>query len=385
MIRRILAVSLTAGLVIAAGVAGAADLPKQVSWTAYGTTSSGYANGIAIGNVLKKNYGTEVRLVPGKNDVSRMIPVEKGKVDLCACGTAAILAQEGVYDFGKKRWGPQKLRNLFNNAKGRNGTTLALANDVGVKDLSDLKGKRMAWVRGAPALNVNLEGFLAFGGLSWDDVKKVEFPGWKQAVDGVINGQADAVIASTVSPHIQRLAASPRGNLHPATPHGDAEAWKRAKAAAPWWVQRQVSVGINLDSNMQGKVPYEGIGFPYPIYVTYPDRSDDFAYALTKAVVSNHAAITEALKNADGYGIDRQLFDWALPYHPGAIKYYKEIGAWTAAAESHNNMLLKRQDVLAAAWKKVKGMDLSAEEHAKKWRAERAAALDAAGLVVTFR
>ena len=385
MIRRILAVSLTAGLVTAAGVAGAADLPKQVSWTAYGTTSSGYANGIAIGNVLKKNYGTEVRLVPGKNDVSRMIPVEKGKVDLCACGTAAILAQEGVYDFGKKRWGPQKLRNLFNNAKGRNGTTLALANDVGVKNLSDLKGKRMAWVRGAPALNVNLEGFLAFGGLTWDDVKKVEFPGWKQAVDGVINGQADAVIASTVSPHIQRLAASPRGNLHPATPHGDAEAWKRAKAAAPWWVQRQVSVGINLDSNMQGKVPYEGIGFPYPIYVTYPDRSDDFAYALTKAVVSNHAAITEALKNADGYGIDRQLFDWALPYHPGAIKYYKEIGAWTAAAESHNNMLLKRQDVLAAAWKKVKGMDLSAEEHAKKWRAERAAALDAAGLVVTFR
>ena len=70
MIRRILAVSLTAGLVTAAGVAGAADLPKQVSWTAYGTTSSGYANGIAIGNVLKKNYGTEVRLVPGKNDVS---------------------------------------------------------------------------------------------------------------------------------------------------------------------------------------------------------------------------------------------------------------------------------------------------------------------------
>ena len=95
--------------------------------------------------------------------------------------------------------------------------------------------------------------------------------------------------------------------------------------------------------------------------------------------------LTEALKNADGYGIDRQLFDWALPYHPGAIKYYKEIGAWTAAAESHNNMLLKRQDVLAAAWKKVKGMDLSAEEHAKKWRAERAAALDAAGLVGTFR
>ena len=150
-------------------------------------------------------------------------------------------------------------------------------------------------------------------------------------------------------------------------------------------MQRKVSVGIAIDSNMQGAVPYDGIGFPYPIYVTYPDRSDDFAYALTKAVVSHHAEITEALKNADGYGIDRQLFDWALPYHPGAIKYYKEINAWTPEAEKHNQMLLKRQDVLAAAWDKVKAMDLSDDEHAKKWRAERAAALAAAGLTVTFK
>ena len=81
-------------------LAHAADLPKNLYWTAYGTTSSGYANGVAIGNVLKKLYDSEVRLVPGKNNVSRMIPVEKGKVDLCAYGMAAILAMEGVFDFG---------------------------------------------------------------------------------------------------------------------------------------------------------------------------------------------------------------------------------------------------------------------------------------------
>ncbi len=385
MIRRAIPALVALAFVITAGTAQAADLPKNVSWTAYGTTSSGYANGVAIGNVLKKHYGTEVRLLPGKNDVSRMIPVEKGKVDLCACGMAAILAMEGVFDFGKKRWGPQRLYNVFNNAKGKNGTTLALAKDVGAKTLADLRGKRMAWVRGAPALNVNLEGFLAFGGLTWDDVKKVEFPGWKQAVDGVINGQADAVIVSTVSPHLQRLAASPRGNMHPATPHGDAAAWERAKAAAPWWLPRLVSVGINLESNMQGKVPFEGIGFPYPAYVTYGDRSQDFIYALTKAVVSHHEDITAALKNADGYGIARQVFDWALPYHPGAIKYYEEIGAWGEREKAHNAALLKRQEVLAAAWEKVIAMHLSGKEHEAKWREVRVAELAAAGLAAPFK
>jgi len=362
-------------------------LPKQISWTAYGTTSSGYANGVAIGNVLKKVYDTEVRLVPGKNDISRMIPVEKGKVDLCACGMAAVLAMEGAYDFGKKRWGPQRLFNLFNNAKGKNGTTLALANDIGIKSAADLRGKRMAWVRGAPALNVNLAGFLAYGGLTWDDVEKVEFPGWKQANDGVINGLADAVIVSTVSPHLQRLAASPRGNIHPAVPHGDKEAWARMRAAAPWAVPRKVSVGINLESNTQqeGKVPFDGFGFPYPSYVTYGDRSNDFVYALTKAVVSNHEKITATLKNADGYGIDRQLFDWAIPYHPGAIRYYKEVGAWTPAAEAHNAALLKRQDVLAAAWTKVIALDLDDEAHKAKWQEIRVAALEAAGMTAPFK
>lgn len=361
------------------------NLPKNVSWTAYGTTSSGYANGVAIGNVMKKVYDTEVRLVPGKNDISRMIPVRSGKVDLCACGAAALLAQEGVFDFAKPKWGPQRLFNLFNNAKGKNGTTLALAGDIGVKTLADLKGKRMAWVRGAPALNNNLEGFLAFAGLTWDDVTKVQFPGWRQAVDGVINGQADAVIASTVSPHIQRLAASPRGIMHPALPHSDVEGWKRAKGVAPHWNPRKVSVGIALESNMQAVVPYDGGGFPYPIYVTYNDRSDDFTYALTKAVVSNEAKITEALKNADGYGVDRQVLSWVLPYAPGAIKYYKEVGAWTMENQKHNDMLLKRQDVLADAWSKVKAMKLSGDEHIAKWAAARAAALEAAGLAVPFR
>ena len=121
-------------------------------------------------------------------------------------------------------------------------------------------------------------------------------------MDVIINGQAEAVNVSTVSPHLQRLGSSPRANIHSLTPHADTAAWTHAVAAAPRWLPRDVSVGINLESNTQkwGMMPYEGIGFPYPAYVTYGDRSHEFAYALTKAVVINHEKITAALKNVDG-------------------------------------------------------------------------------------
>jgi len=182
-----------ATVVLGAGsvFAGDVKLPSQISWTAYGTTSSGYAQSIGIGQMLKKNYGTGLRVIPGKNDVSRMVPLRAGQSPLCACGFAAYFAQEGVFMFGTKKWGPMRLYNLFNNI-GDNGQQLVVAGDVGIKSVKDLKGKRVTWVKGAPALNLNVQAFLAFGGLTWNDVKKIVVPGWKQSAEAVINGQADA-------------------------------------------------------------------------------------------------------------------------------------------------------------------------------------------------
>ena len=207
----------TIGLAAVLAVAGtsfasAADvkLPPQISWTAYGTTSSGYAQSIGIGQMLTKKYGTALRVIPGKNDVSRQVPLRENQTPLCACGSAAYFSQEGVMMFGTKAWGPQRIFNLFNNI-GDNGQQGVVAGDAGVKTIKDIKGKRVTWVRGAPALNVNMTAFLAFAGLTWDDVQRVDVPGWGQSMQAIINGQADVAWGSTVSSVYNQLAASPRG------------------------------------------------------------------------------------------------------------------------------------------------------------------------------
>ena len=358
-------------------------MPKSLSWTAYGTTSSGYAQSVGLGQMLQKKYGTDLRIIPGKNDVSRMAPLKAGQAEICACGIAAYFGQEGVFMFADKDWGPLRVFNLFNNI-GRNGQSIVVAADAGVKVPADLKGKRVTWVKGAPALNTNASAFLAFAGLTWNDVVKVEVPGWKQSADAVINGQADATWGSTVSSAYNQLAASPRKLFWPTLPHSDKAAWERAWKVAPHWQQTMVSNAIDAKNNTSGNVPFEGNNYPYPIFVAMPNVTDDLAYNLTKAVMENYDDFKEAGPGMDGYQLKNQDLDWIFPYHKGAIKYFKEKGVWTAEHDKHNAQMLKRQDVLEAAWKEMKSKKVDDDKFEQEWMKIRAAHLEKAGMPIPF-
>ncbi|MBL4906185.1 MAG: TAXI family TRAP transporter solute-binding subunit [Sneathiella sp.] len=374
-------IAVTVGLaaVSLASPASAEGLPKSMIWTAYGTTSSGYAQAVAIGNVLKNEFGTSLRVLPGKNDISRMTPLKIGKAGYCACGIASYFGQEGVMQFATASWGPQPLRVIM-TSKGSFGLGLAIAKDAGIEKLSDLKGKRVAWVRGSDALNIAATAFLAYGGLTWDDVKKVEFPGFKDSIDGVINGQIDTAFSSTVSPHIKRLAASPRGVTWASLPTTDSAAWKRMNDVAPYFSPVKATVGAEMSKDK----PWIGAGYPYPILVTNASQSADEVYTLTKAMVENFDGFKDNAPGAKGWNIDNQNFEWILPYHEGSVKYFKEIGKWSDSAQKHQDTLVKRQDVLAKSYAAYKATNPSKDEFKAGWTKARVDALAAANLVVNF-
>jgi TRAP transporter TAXI family solute receptor len=356
-------------------------MPKEISWTAYESGSSGYSQSVGIGNMLKKKYDVDLRIIPGKNDVSRQTPLRIGQSKLCACGIAAYFSQEGVLMFAEKTWGPQRVYNLFNNI-GSNGQQLAVSEASGIKKPADLKGKRVTFIRGAPALNTNTEAMLAFAGLTWDDVQKIEVPGWGQSVQAVINGQADAVWGSTVSSSYAQLINSPQGLYLMPLPHSNDEAWKRAHEVAPWWAKSKVTTVV---AGYKHDTSYEGNNYPYPIFIAMSDTPDELAYGLTKAVMENYPEIKDGGPSMDGYQLSNQNLKWVFPYHPAAIKYFKEKGLWKAEHDTHNAALMKRQDVLADAWKSMSGKTVADDKFAEEWLKVRADALTKAGMPVVFK
>lgn len=366
------------GIFALAANLSAADLklPDTLVTTAYDTSSAGYSQMVAIGSMLKNKYGVNLRVLPGKNDVSRLTPLKKGTAQFAAGGGDSVFAQEGVFTFGTQGWGPMPIRLLLINRSGACGN-FVVAKDTGVKTMADLKGKRVAWVRGAPSLQKLSEALLAFANLTPDDVKKVEVGGWQASIDGILNGDIDAAIVTTNSTAVIKIQASPRGATHPPLPLADEAGWKRTRHILPWLVKGQCTDGPAIPGGKQ-----EGVAALYPILISTHDTSVDIAYGMTKAMVEGFDAYKDGAPGINGWHVSQQLEDYFLPWHEGAIKALKELGKWNNKMQEHQDKMLKRQEALAKAWKAYTAKP--AADFEKGWMAARASALSAAGMQVIF-
>ena len=356
----------------------APEFPRTMSWSAYNLGTTGYNQAVGIGKALKDNYNVNLRVLPGKNDVSRLLPLQRGRVQFSANGVATYFGQEGVFQFAGKTWGPMPLR-LVIASHGDSNQALGVANDLGIKSYADLRGKRVPYVRGAPALNVTTEAFLACGGLTWNDVERVDFPGYNAMWTGIVNGQVDAAYATTVSGPTRKLEASPRGIFWPPAPHDDAGCWQRMDAVVPFMQKHVATRGAAISEDN----PHEGATYPYPMLITLAGQDEQLVHDLAKAIHIHY----EEYKNADpgsiGWAMDRQNFQWVVPFHEGAVRYFKSVDVWSDADDAHNSRLIQRQSVLATAWQAHQAED--PDDFSAAWMVRRAAALDAAGFDPIWR
>jgi TRAP transporter TAXI family solute receptor len=87
--------------------------------------------------------------------------------------------------------------------------------------------------------------------------------------------------------------------------------------------------------NTQGEPTYKGLAHDFKTIdvgsmhlITDAKVSDDLIYEMTKRIWENREAI--AAKHPAGKSINEKnvVRDVGTPFHPGAIKFYKEIGVW---------------------------------------------------------
>ncbi|MEQ9126403.1 MAG: ABC transporter substrate-binding protein, partial [Alphaproteobacteria bacterium] len=170
----------------------------------------------------------------------------------------AFFAAEGTYDFAVPEWGPQDLRIVT----GRLATVgFAVAGDIGVKEISDLRGKRIGFVKGNPSVNVKNEAYLAYGGLTLDDIQPVWFGSYGAMKTAVIAGQLDAFGSVTTSANMREIEASPRGLVWPQFRPENKEGWKSVTDVVSFAEPAKETKGAGLSEEN----PAWLVGYRYPM------------------------------------------------------------------------------------------------------------------------
>lgn len=299
---------------------GTADAQQKTM--AIGTGGTGgvyYPLGGAIANVLSKNLPNvqaTAEVTGGSVDNLKLIASGQSELGF----TMADAAQDAVKGEGKFTSGKVPLQTLL--VVYPNRMHVVTVEGTGIEKLSDLKGKRVSTGSPGGATEVMAFRVIEAAGLDKDKDMTRERLGVAESVNAIKDRKIDAFfwVGGLPTAAVTDLAATPGMKLK-LIDHSEVVDKMNAKYG-------------NLYS--AGKIPsgtYPGydkdntIAEVWNIIVTGNKMSDDDAYTIVKTLVEKKADLVAVHKEANSFSLDNQVQDRSpVPFHPGALKYFKEKG-----------------------------------------------------------
>jgi len=197
--------------------------------------------------------------------------------------------------------------------------------DSPIKSLAEIKGKRISWGYGSQkAVQRVVDAQLAIAGLSGDDVQKILTPNIVAAADDFIGNKTDAFWFATGSAKVKQASASVGGIR--ALPITDKpEAVKAMQKHVPGSYPMVLNPAPPLDGILE---PTMVMAYDVVLF-TNVNVKEDVIYRITKAVHQNKKDMSVVFRPMAGFESDRMATEYDhLQYHPGAVKFFKEIGQW---------------------------------------------------------
>jgi TRAP transporter TAXI family solute receptor len=240
-----------------------------------------------------------------------------------------------------KQFGKNKVRLLFSGSTPP--AAFVVRADSGIKTTPDLKGKRVMYTMPSNMTFTNCgEILLNAAGMTTKDIKDITFSGPKVAQEAIPENKIDAFIV--LFPSVGKTAWAEELNI--AVPirliAGDPKTYPAVISKIPY-AQETVLYAEYYGKMVDGK-DLPTVGIPHN-FLTRTDLPDDFVYEVMKAFFSHLDELYVFHHEAKPY-LANPLKTAVLPFHPGAIKYYKEKGLWTAEMEKNQQRLLKEVGAL---------------------------------------
>ena len=207
--------------------------------------------------------------------------------------------------------------------------------DSPIKTIQDIRGKRVTGEYPAQLANwYNLYGYLAGAGMKWEDIKIVPVPGVNEGVDALIQGRADVSLCALNAAKVKEADAAV-GVRHlsiDCSADGEKRLRRSVPGYYPHWLKSGQATAIVEDTCVNA----------YDIYLTsHKGAADRVISTVLKGIWDNIEKLPPLHPNFKDWTRQRAVDpDVTMPYHPGAIQFFKERGVWPASMEDVQRKLL---------------------------------------------
>jgi len=272
--------------------------------------------GGAIAELIQKAIpGTNISVLPG-GGIANVMGVEEGKADIgFGNSSSSVDGWAGRPPFKAPTKNVRQLANLYPQY-----FQMVVLDESPIKSVADLKGKAISPGPKGHTGELLAQQVLQVYGLSYKEMSKVHHVHYSDSVNLMKDGHADAFILGTTIPgsSILDLATTKKIRLLSLPDDKIKELQKMNEGYIKRIIPAGTYPGVNYDVQTVGYFTH---------LVISAKLSDDLVYKITKVISENVARLADVVKDMKGVTAKDLALDIGLPFHPGALKYYKEVGA----------------------------------------------------------
>lgn len=305
------------GAVACAGVAlsfGAGA--QQVTFMTGPQGGSWIPLGGALKNIWEKSIpGLHIQETPGAG-IANVRGVDEGKAQI-GFGNSSTSADgiAGRAPYPRKATRVCQLANLYPQY-----FQVVALQDAKIHAYKDLKGKTLVTQPKGNTAEALTAAILKLNGLSYQSLAKANFQAsYTDAVSLMKDGHADVMTLGTTAPAsaVMDLASARDISLVPV----DEKTMGELRKENPGYQELTIKAGTYPNQKNDVKV----IGYSTHIIVSC-DLPEDVVYKMTKEMASHVADMAAVVKPISGLTPKMMAADIGVPFHKGALKYYKEVG-----------------------------------------------------------
>ncbi|MDB6179171.1 TAXI family TRAP transporter solute-binding subunit [Paracoccus sp. Z330] len=318
------AMILSTAIAMSGGVAKAQD----IIFSGVSTTSDDYQLGVVWSGIARE-AGLSMTVVEN-GTVAGMRKAALGEVDMVGVGAPHYL--DAVDGTGSYSEDPEDLREGYKTMKAILALPVGMAqyvarSDAGIESFKDLAGHKVGIGRpGGNAGKVTETLFQIHGIADSVQAQAIEYG---PALDQMAASTMDATLVWGSIPTAVIDNASRQMELRFVSPDPTTlEEFQSTITNGEYYVYQRVPADV-IEKAYEGRVAADGDAyfwtFPYQIMVR-GEIDEEIVYQLTKALWENIQKVNDASAGLSLVNLDEALTSISAELHPGAARYYKEIG-----------------------------------------------------------